>query len=108
MKTRKAMILAVIEAVFTICGFVARLVKASHQHCEITGSNPMQVLNFSGFFSQFAKIAFITAKVMALLEYIIMSPEVYNSVKRQKCGRVIYPMHSPIQWIIHNPVDKHY
>ena len=99
MKARKAIIVAGIEAIFTICGFIARLVRASHRHCEVTGSNPVQVLNFSGFFSQFAKIAFITAKVMALLKYIIMSLEVYNFVKRQICGRVFYPMRSAIQLI---------
>ena len=99
MKSRKAMIVAVIEAIFTICGFKARLVKVSHRHCEVTGSNSVQVLNFSGFSSQFAKIAFITAKVTAFLEYIIMSLEVYNFVKRQKCGRVIYPMRSAMQSI---------
>ena len=93
------MIFAVIEAIFTTCGFIARLVRASHRHCEVTGSNRVQVLNFSGFFSQFAKIAFITAKVMALLEYIIMSLEVFIFVTRLKCGRVIYPMLSAIQWI---------
>ena len=75
MKSSKAMIVAVIEAIFTICGFIARLVRASHRHFEVTGSNPIQVLNFSDFSAQFAKIAFITAKVMALLE-------IYNNVTR--------------------------
>ena len=33
------------------------------------GSNPVEVLNFSGFFTQLAKIAFIAARIIASLEY---------------------------------------
>ena len=33
-----------------VCGFIAQLVRASHRYCEVTGSNPVEVLNFSGFY----------------------------------------------------------
>ena len=32
-----------------ISGFIAQLVRASHWYREVTGSNPVEVLNFSGF-----------------------------------------------------------
>ena len=34
-----------------ISGFIAQLVKASHRYREVTGSNPVEVLNFSGFYT---------------------------------------------------------
>ena len=50
------MILAVMNAIFAIApnvsGFIAQLVRASHRYREVTGSNPVKVLNFSGFFTQ--------------------------------------------------------
>ena len=33
-----------------ISGFIAQLVRASHWYREVTGSNPVEVLNFSGLF----------------------------------------------------------
>ena len=33
-------------------GFIAQLVRASHRNREVTGSNPVEVLNFSGFSTQ--------------------------------------------------------
>ena len=41
-----------------ISGFihVAQLVRASHWYREVTGSNPVEVLNFSGFFTQLQKL----------------------------------------------------
>ena len=33
-----------------ISGFIVQLVGASHQYCEVTGSNPVEVLTFSGFY----------------------------------------------------------
>ena len=33
-----------------VSGFIAQLVRASHWCCEITGSNPVEVLPFSGFY----------------------------------------------------------
>ena len=34
----------------------AELVRASHRYREVTGSNPVQVLNFSGFSTQLLKL----------------------------------------------------
>ena len=34
-------------------GFIAQLVRASHRYREVTGSIPVEVLNFSGFSTQF-------------------------------------------------------
>ena len=31
-----------------VSGFIAQLIKASHRYREVTGSNPVEVLNFSG------------------------------------------------------------
>ena len=33
-------------------GFIAQLVRASHRYRKVTGSNPVEVLNFSGFSTQ--------------------------------------------------------
>ena len=33
-----------------VSGFVAQLVRASHRCCKVTGSNPVDVLNFSRFY----------------------------------------------------------
>ena len=35
-----------------VSGFIAQSVRASHQHREVTGSNPVEILNFSGFYMQ--------------------------------------------------------
>ena len=49
-----------------VSGFIAQLVRASHRHREVTGSNPVDVLNFffSGFFTQLHKFAF-TATIIS-------------------------------------------
>ena len=36
--------------------FIAQLVRASHRYREVTGSNPVEVLNFSSFFTQLQKL----------------------------------------------------
>ena len=33
-----------------VSGFITQLVRASHRYREVTGSNPVEVLNFSGFY----------------------------------------------------------
>ena len=38
------------------CGFIAQLVRVSHREREVTGSNPVEVLTFSGFCSQLLKL----------------------------------------------------
>ena len=48
---------AIIFAVMiSFSGFIAQLVGASHRYREVTGSNPVEVLTFSGFFSQLLKL----------------------------------------------------
>ena len=42
----------------------------SHRYREVTGSNSVEVLNFSGFSSQLLKFASITARIIALLDFI--------------------------------------
>ena len=39
-----------------ISGFIAQLVRASHRYREVTGSNPVEVLTFSGFYTQLLKL----------------------------------------------------
>ena len=39
-----------------VSGFIAQLVKASHRYREVTGSNPVEVLTFSGFYTQLLKL----------------------------------------------------
>ena len=39
-----------------VSGFIAQLVRASHRYREITGSNPFEVLTFSGFCLQLLKL----------------------------------------------------
>ena len=56
-----------------ISGFIAQLVRASHRYREVTGSNPVEVLTFSGFYTQL----FITAMIIAYLKVIN-----YSKVKR--------------------------
>ena len=38
------------------CGFIAQLVRALHRNRGVTGSNPVEVLNFSGFCMQLIKL----------------------------------------------------
>ena len=37
-------------------GFIAQLVRAFHRYREVTGSNPVEVLTFSGFYIQLLKL----------------------------------------------------
>ena len=41
-----------------VSGFIAQLVRASHRYREVTGSNPVEVLTFSGFYTQLLKLCF--------------------------------------------------
>ena len=47
-----------------VSGFIAQLVRASHRYREVTGSNPVEVLNYSGFSTQLLKFEFITARTI--------------------------------------------
>ena len=55
-----------------ISGLIGQWVTAPHRHREGMGSNPVEVLNFSGFSMQLLKIAFITVKIIASLDYWIV------------------------------------
>ena len=39
-----------------VSGFIAQLVRASHRYREVTGSNPVENLNFSGFLTQLQEL----------------------------------------------------
>ena len=39
-----------------VSGFIAQLVRASHRYRKVTGSNPIEVLTFSGFYTQLLKL----------------------------------------------------
>ena len=39
-----------------VSGFIAQLVRASHRYREVTGSNPVEILNFSGSSTQLLKL----------------------------------------------------
>ena len=56
MKSSKAMVLAAMVAIFASGGFIAQLVRASHRYREVTGSNHVEVLNFSGFSTQLLEL----------------------------------------------------
>ena len=73
----EAMNLAVMNSILTlhreacdVSGFIAQLVRASHWYREVTGSNPVEVLNFFRLLYTIAKIAFITARIIASLDFI--------------------------------------
>ena len=51
----------------SVSGFIAQLVRTSHRYREVTGSKPVEVLTFSGIYTQKLKIAFITAMIKAYL-----------------------------------------
>ena len=39
-----------------VSGFIAQLVRASHRYREVTGSNPVEALNFLGFHPQLQQL----------------------------------------------------
>ena len=50
---KKLWTFAVVNAIFaTVSGFITQLVRASHRYHEVTGSNPVELLNFSGSYTQ--------------------------------------------------------
>ena len=73
MKSSEDMILAVMNAVFkpekfrTSTGFEPVTSRYQHhRHREVAGSNPVKVLNFSGFSTHaVVKTAFMTARIIA-------------------------------------------
>ena len=53
-------------------GFIAQLLRASHLYREVTGSNPVEVLTFSGFYIRYCIIAFITTRIIAYLIHLFV------------------------------------
>ena len=51
-----------------MCGFIAQLVEHRTGIAEVTGSNPVEALNFSGFFFQVAYIGKFAAMIILHLE----------------------------------------
>ena len=49
---------------FPMCGFIAQLVEHPTGIAEVTGSNPVEALIFSGFFFPVALIGKLTAKII--------------------------------------------
>ena len=45
-----------LEPAPNVSGFIAQLVRASHRYREGRGSNPLEVLTFSGFCTQLLKL----------------------------------------------------
>ena len=39
-----------------VSGLIAQLIRASHRYREVTASNPVEVLSFSGFYTQLLKL----------------------------------------------------
>ena len=56
------------------CEVIYEIFLASHRCREITrtGSNPVEILTFSGFYTQLLKFAFITAMIIV---YLISNPQ---------------------------------
>ena len=52
-----------------VSGLIAQLVRASHRYREVTGSNPVEILTFSGFCSQLLKLRSINCDDHGLLDF---------------------------------------
>ena len=52
------------EPATNISGFIAQLVRASHLYREVTGSNPIEVLNFFQACYAIASIAFTMPRII--------------------------------------------
>ena len=50
-----------------ISGFIAQLLRASQLYREVTGTNPVEVLTFSGFYIRHCIIAFMTTRIIRSL-----------------------------------------
>ena len=55
-----------------ISGFIAQLLRASQLYREVTGSNPFEVLTFSGFYIRHCIIAFMTTRIIAYLTHLFV------------------------------------
>ena len=65
-------------------GFIAQLVRASHRYREVTGSNPVEVLTFSGFYTQLLKLrsqlrwSLLTWRIILFLKQAILSRIIFK------------------------------
>lgn len=55
--------------VLNVNAFIAQLLIASLRNREVMGSNPVELLNYSGAYA-ISKIAFITVTIIAFLDFI--------------------------------------
>ena len=75
------------EPATNISGFIAQLIRASHLYREVTGSNPVEVLNFFRASYAIASIAFTMPRIILhlisfpQLLYQIYFINVYNILK---------------------------
>ena len=53
---RKSLVANQLTVASYLSGFIAQLVRASHRYREVTGSNPVEVLTFSGFYTQLLRL----------------------------------------------------
>ena len=62
-----------------MCGFIAQLVKNCTGIAEVTGSNPVEALIFSGFFIPIAYIGKFTAMIILHFKHLICFPLSFHS-----------------------------
>ena len=55
-----------------MCGFIAQLVEQRTGIAEVTGSNPVEALIFSGFFFPIAQIGKLTAMIILYLNSFLI------------------------------------
>ena len=70
-----------------MCGFIAQLVEHRTGIAEVTGSNPVKALIFSGFFFPIATIGKLTA--MIIFHYQETSVYFKNTRIKQLCNRKV-------------------
>ena len=56
----------------SVIGFISQLLRASNLYHEVIGSNPVEVLTFSGFYICNCISAFITATIIAYLVHLFV------------------------------------
>ena len=71
-----------------MCGFIAQLVEHRTGIAEVTGSNPIEALIFSGFFFPIAQIGKFTA--MIILHFDLQPQCKYIQLLNEICKLVIF------------------
>ena len=62
--------LAVVNTIFSTCVEKPEQFRTSTGLSQVTGSNPVKVLDFPCFSTQLLKIVFITSRIIASLDFI--------------------------------------